>query len=240
MSELLSDRILRENRAVFDAMTGHRFVADIKWNRLPPPVFDRYLVYEGAFVKTAISIFAYATAKAETIAQKRWLIAVLDALANQQIAYFEETFAARGIEPAAHDTGLPQVCAFRSGMLQVAREGAFLDIVASMFAAEWMYWTWSTEAAPCPIGDPLLKKWVDLHAHEDFAAQAHWLRGQLDEADAGLEEADRVRLSGIFRRVLELEIAFHDAPYLDAPVRAPERVSRRTDGDLIAGGSNLE
>lgn len=32
---------------------------------------------------------SYATARAGTIGQKRWLIAVLDALANQQIAYFE-------------------------------------------------------------------------------------------------------------------------------------------------------
>jgi thiaminase/transcriptional activator TenA len=214
MTETLSQQILRENRAVFDAMIGHRFVGDIKHDRLLSEVFERYLVYEGAFVDTAISIFAYAVAKAEQIEHKRWLIAVLDALANQQIAYFEKTFAARGIDPASFNVSLPEVAAFRSGMLEIARDGTFLDIAAAMFAAEWMYWTWSKEAASCRISDPLLKEWVDLHVHEDFAAQALWLRDRLDEAGAILNTAERTRLSQIFGRAQSLEIAFHDAPYL--------------------------
>jgi thiaminase (transcriptional activator TenA) len=214
VAESLSQQILRENRAVFDAMVRHRFVEDIKHDRLPTDVFERYLVYEGAFVDTAISIFAYAVAKAERIEHKRWLIVVLDALANQQIAYFEKTFAARGIDPASFTVSLPEVAAFRSGMLEIARDGTFLDIVAAMFAAEWMYSTWSKEAASCRISDPLLKEWVDLHAHEDFAAQALWLRDRLDEVGATLDVAGRTKLSRIFGRAQSLEIAFHDAPYL--------------------------
>lgn len=214
MDETLSQQILRENRAVFEAMVAHRFVADVKHDRLSKQVFERYLVYEGAFVDTAISIFAYGTAKADRIDDKRWLIAVLDALANRQIAYFEKTLAARGIVPADFDLDVPEVAAFRSGMLAIARDGAFLDIVSAMFAAEWMYWTWSKEAAACAIGDPLLREWVDLHAHEDFAAQALWLRDRLDEAGTVLDAAERARLSRIFGRAQSLEIAFHDAPYL--------------------------
>lgn len=214
MAETLSEQILRENRKVFEAMVGHRFVEDIKADRLPKETFERYLVYEGAFVDTAISIFAHATAKAPTMAQKRWLIGVLDALANQQIAYFERTFAARGIDPAACDTGRPEVAAFQDGMLGIARDGGYLDTIAAMFAAEWMYWTWSRAAAAKPISDPLLKEWVDLHAHEDFAAQALWLKAQLDAEGEKLDAGERRRLSAIFGRAQELEIAFHDAPYL--------------------------
>jgi len=214
MTGTLSQQILHENRAVFEAMIGHRFIEDIKHDRLSTDVFERYLVYEGAFVDTAISIFAYAVAKAERIEHKRWLIAVLHALANQQIAYFEKTFVSRGINPKVFNLSLPEVAAFRSGMLEIARDGTFLEIVAAMFAAEWMYWTWSKEAAFCRISDPLLKEWVDLHAHEDFAAQALWLRDRLDEAGATLDAADRTRLSRIFGRAQCLEVAFHDAPYL--------------------------
>lgn len=212
--ETLSERILRDNRLVFEAMVAHRFVADIKGDTLPTQVFERYLVYEAAFVETAIAIFALATAKAETIGQKRWLIAVLAALANEQIVFFESAFAARRIDPEDCDIDRPEVSAFRSGMLEIARDGSFLDIVAAMFAAEWMYWTWSSQAAQRPISDPLLKQWIDMHAHEDFAAQALWLKQQLDAAGPRLDEAERLRLSAIFGRVQNLEIAFHDAPYL--------------------------
>lgn len=211
--ETLSEQILRENADVFEAMVHHRFVEDIKQDQLTKQAFERYLVYEGAFVDTAISIFAYAAAKAQTIEQKRWLIAVLDALANQQIAYFEKTFADRGIDPAVFDLDLPEVEEFRTGMLEIARDGDFLDTVAAMFAAEWMYWTWSREAASRAISDPLLKEWVDMHAREDFAAQAKWLKQQLDDAGNELDAVERKRLSDIFGRAQRLEIAFHDAPY---------------------------
>ncbi len=212
-AETLSKQILRENAAVFEAMVNHRFVEDIVMERLPTPVFERYLVYEGAFVETAISIFAFATAKAETIEQKRWLIAVLDALANQQIAYFERIFAERNIDPGAYDLDVAEVEAFRAGMLEIARNGGFLDTVAAMFAAEWMYWTWSKRAVRSSFADTHLKEWVEMHADDEFAAQAMWLSRELDAAGNTLDASERKRLSAIFGRAQQLEIAFHDAAY---------------------------
>lgn len=213
-AETLSEQILRENATVFEAMVNHRFVEDIVMGRLSPQVFERYLVYEGAFVETAISIFAFAAAKAETIEQKRWLIAVLDALANQQIAYFERIFAERNINPGTHDLNVAEVDAFRTGMLDIARNGGFLDTVAAMFAAEWMYWTWSKRAARSSFADPHLKEWVEMHADDEFAAQAKWLKKELDVAGDALEASERKRLSAIFGRAQQLEIAFHDAAYV--------------------------
>lgn len=212
-AETLSQQILRENATVFEAMVNHRFVDDIVMERLPTPVFERYLVYEGAFVETAISIFAFAAAKAETIEQKRWLIAVLDALANQQIAYFERIFAERNIDPGAYDLDVAEVEAFRVGMLEIARNGGFLDIVAAMFAAEWMYWTWSKRAVRSSFADTHLKEWVEMHADDEFAAQAMWLSRELDAAGNTLDASERKRLSAIFGRAQQLEIAFHDAAY---------------------------
>ncbi|MBB3593172.1 thiaminase/transcriptional activator TenA [Rhizobium sp. BK529] len=213
MTGTLSQQMLDENRDVFEAMVNHRFVEDIKADRLSKEAFERYLVFEGDFVDTAIAIFSYATAKAESIEQKRWLIGVLDSLANQQIAYFEKTFAARGIDPSCYDTGRADVAAFRDGMLAIARDGGFLDTIAAMFAAEWMYWTWSITANMTAISDPLLKEWVTLHAEPEFEAQARWLRAVLDKAGETMDSAERKRLSAIFGHVQRLEIDFHEAAY---------------------------
>ncbi|NLR97129.1 TenA family transcriptional regulator [Rhizobium sp. P38BS-XIX] len=213
MAQTLTEQMLDENRDVFEAMVHHRFAEDIKADRLPNDAFERYLVFEGAFVDTAIAIFSYATAKAETIAQKRWLIGVLDALANRQIAYFEKTFAERGIDPTRYDIARADVAAFRDGMLAIARDGGFLDTIAAMFAAEWMYWTWSNQANRTEISDPLLKEWVRLHAEPEFEAQARWLKAELDEAGKNIDAAERARLSGIFGRAQRLEIDFHEAAY---------------------------
>jgi thiaminase/transcriptional activator TenA len=98
-------------------------------------------------------------------------------------------------------------------MLAIARDGGFLDTIAAMFAAEWMYWTWSTEADRMAISDPLLKEWVRLHAEPEFEAQARWLKAVLDEAGETMDLAERKRLSAIFGRAQRLEIDFHEAAY---------------------------
>lgn len=212
----LSDAILQDNKGILDEMLTHRFVEDVCADRLPREVFHRYLAYEGAFVETAISIFAFAAARAPDMKARRWMVGVLDALANVQIPYFEERYTTLGIVPAG--VCPPEVIAFDQGMLDLAKDGSFLDIVTAMFAAEWMYWTWSKRAIACQISDPDLKAWIALHVDEAFTAQATWLKNAIDRYG---RDADAPRLSAIFRSVMEWEIAFHHAPYVPRNAVSP-------------------
>lgn len=203
----LSDLILADNAEVLERMLDHPFVRAVSDGTLPAPAYHRYLVYEGAFVETAIAIFAYATAKAPDLDSKRWLIGVQDALVREQMPYFERSFAELGVETAIP---IPEaVRAFDGQMLEIARQGTFTDIVTAMFAAEWMYWTWCSRAASVAIADPHIRAWVDLHADAEFAAQAQWLK---DAIDTHAAPSDRARLGALFGRVTALEIAFHHAP----------------------------
>jgi len=204
----LSQNILTNNEDVLARMLAHPFVEDVCADRLAKDAFYRYLVYEGAFVETAIAVFAHAVTKAPDIEARRWLIGVLDALANVQIPYFEDCFDRLGLQATSE---LPEDAAvFRDGMLQIAQQGDFLDIATAMFAAEWMYWTWSVRAAKCEISDPDLRAWVALHVDDEFAAQANWLKNVIDR-HGNME--DEARLSEVFRQVTELEFTFHHAPY---------------------------
>lgn len=204
----LSDDILQANESILNEMLTHRFVEDICADRLPTDVFQRYVAYEGAFVETAISIFAYAVARAPDMEARRWMVGVLDALANEQVPYFEERYQTLGINPLADLP--PQAAAFDRGMHELAKQGDFLDIATAMFAAEWMYWTWSKRAITCQISNADLKAWIALHVDETFAAQALWLKQAIDRYGSA---NDVSRLSAIFAQVTELEIAFHHAPY---------------------------
>jgi thiaminase (transcriptional activator TenA) len=213
MSAPLSSRILAANQGAWDAMQAHRFVAAIERDCLPAEVFKAYLVYECDFVETAMLIFGHMLVKAPGLAERRRLAGVLQALAVDQIGYFEKAFAALAITPADRRRAPPAaVGAFRDGMLAIARDGGYFEGVAIMLAAEWMYATWCARAAQTPISDREIKRWVDLHADPAFLAQAEWLRRQIDEAP-GLSEAGGNRLSALFGRALALEIAFHDAPF---------------------------
>ena len=213
----LSDRMLAENAHAFSAMVGHRFVQDILGDRLPRAVFDRYLVIEGAFVDTAISIFAFALARADRIETRRRLVAVLDALANDQVGYFERVLSDRGITPDPDDLAAPSVMAFRDGMHRIAETGGLPEIATTMFAAEWMYWTWSSQAAAVPVADPHLRDWIALHVTPGFEDQARWLRAEVDRAGTRLDPAGQDRLIRLFGDVLRLETAFHHAAYAETP-----------------------
>jgi thiaminase/transcriptional activator TenA len=206
----LSERIRAANGDVWDAMQAHRFVLEIEQDRLPAPAFKAYLIYECDFVETAMLIFGYMLVKAPGLKERRWLAGVLQALAVDQLGYFEAAFLAVGVTRAERERLSPaSVVAFRDGMLAIARDGAYLDGVAVMLAAEWMYATWCGRAAGRPISDAIIKQWVGLHATPAFLAQADWLRRQIDAADPAQEAA----LGQRFRRALELEIAFHSAPF---------------------------
>ena len=213
MSERLSDLLLAENRRSWDAMQAHRFVQAVERDALPPDVFKAYLVYEGDFVEIAILIFGHMLVKAPDLAERRWLAGVLQALASEQVGYFERTYAALGITPADRARALPPaVLAFRNGMLAIARDGGYLDGVVIMMAAEWLYATWCSRAATASLSNPELQRWVDMHAEPAFLAQAEWLRRQVDESrDLGPETLRH--LCGLFGRALDLEIAFHSAPF---------------------------
>lgn len=209
----LTDRMLSERAEVFQAMVNHRFVLDIEADRLPAEVFDRYLLIEGAFVETAIAIFGYAVAKSEDLADRRKFISELDALANQQMPYFETTFASRGIRPDPALQADPTVAAFRDGMLAIGRDGEFPAIITAMFATEWMYWTWCARAHRARISDAMIRDWVRLHAEPDFAAQAGWLKARLDVLGTKMSEVEKADAIDVFGSIQALEIDFHEAAY---------------------------
>jgi thiaminase (transcriptional activator TenA) len=213
-----SDWLRAKNQATWDAMVTHRFCRDLASDRLSEAAFVRYLRYEHAFVRAAIGIFAYALVKAPTAADQDHLIGVLAGLAGEQEDYFRRAFAGLGLDPAppAPDA-LPEAARdLREGVLAIAAEGSFAEILAAMLAAEWMYLTWCEQAHACDPTREAPADWIRLHVEPAFRAQVDWLRRRLDELGPTLATGVQARCAGLFGRVLVLEIAFHDAPYAEA------------------------
>ena len=94
MPQLLTDEILQDNADVWEEMQQHRFVTDIEADQLAPAVFRRYLIYENAFVETAISIFGHMLVKSPGLEEQRRITGILRDLSSEQITYFRDTFTA--------------------------------------------------------------------------------------------------------------------------------------------------
>lgn len=207
-----------ESQATWQAMIEHRFCCDMSADQLSDTAFLRYLRFEHAFVHAAISVFAYALAKAPTAADQDHLIGVLGTLAGEQEDYFRRAFARLGVDtnplPSAR---LPEAArALRDGLLAIAERGSFAEILSAMLAAEWMYLTWCEQAHAKAPRREAPADWIKLHVEPGFRGQVAWLRQRLDQLGPILSSSLQARCADHFGRVLALEIAFHDAPYAEA------------------------
>lgn len=211
--QVFTEQLLAEHHEGWQAMQYHPFVTGIEDGTLPARVFNQYLVFEGDFVATAIGIFSYAVLKAPDIRHQRWLIGVLDALANEQIAYFERVMNARDVNPANYLRSAPEVYRFSQGMLHTAETGSYAEILTLMFGAEWMYYHWCERVSRAEIADPDIKAWVVMHAQKTFIDQASWLKAELDHCATELSASERQRLSVLYGQVLQWEIDFHSAAF---------------------------
>ena len=196
-------------------MVGHRITQDMAADTMPPDALRRYLVYEHGFVETAVTIFAYALAKAPGIAEQSALVETLHALTNDQLEYFDRVFRQLDIPVEERDsTPFPRaVLAFGDGMMRLAAHGTYEEIIAGMAAAEWMYLTFSRAAHDRRPTDPTCAEWIALHVGPQFTSQVEWLLGQLDDIGPELPPRHQGRLADAFHRTLVLEIGFHDAAY---------------------------
>lgn len=209
---------LRERaEPAWSEMLDHRFTEEMADGTIEKKSFERYLVHERAFVKTAASVLGHGVGDARTLNEMRHLSGVLDTLLTDQLEYFDRAFEACGIPPERwEDPDLPpQASLLEDVVMRAATENGFEELLAPMAAAEWLYLTWSRAAADGETGEPLIDEWIELHVSESFEAQSVWLRDRLDRYGPQLSPHRQRRVRYFFARTVEAEIAFHDAVYPD-------------------------
>jgi len=192
----------------------HRFTHEIADDTLDEAVFKRYLTNEYSFVITAATLLGYAIAKAPSMDEKARLAEGLRGLTTDQRAFFMRAFEALEIPEAVWSAPIEDsaVLAFRDTTIRAAAHGGYEETLATMLAAEWMYVTWSQRAHRRPR-HPYYAEWIALHVAPAFEGHANWLRERLDHYGPLLPPYRQNEVAYIFKRTLELEIGFHDAPY---------------------------
>lgn len=199
----------------WESMLDHRFVRECTEGSVDDRVYEMYLKQEYAFVETSATALGYTVGKAPTMEQMRHLAGALDGLVTDQRAYFAETFDALGVEGWEDPDPLPATRHFRDLVLRSATGGGYAESLAPMLAAEWLYATWCERAAAEGSFDPEtpVGRWIRLHDDEEFRSHARWLRDELDRLGPQLPRRRQRDIAYIFRRTLEHEIRFHEAPY---------------------------
>ncbi|WP_267643166.1 TenA family protein [Haloarchaeobius amylolyticus] len=199
----------------WQAATEHRFTRELGAEDLDDAVFERYLVQDYAFLNTLVGTFGHAVGEAPTMAAKSRLVDFLGVLTADENDYFERSFAALGVPETEYaDPALePVTRAFEDLLRRAAHEGGYPETLAVLVPAEWVYLEWASAVADQEPSRFYLAEWIDLHTTAGFESFVGWLRSELDEAGAAAAPRRQTRLDRLFRRTVELEVAFFDMAY---------------------------
>lgn len=198
----------------WEAALSHRFVRDATTDRLPDPVFRRYLGIEFRFIDTAARVLGQTVHVAPSFAARRRLAAGLHDLTTEQFDYFQEVAGRLGVDLPSVDAPPPaKARPLHEHFLRLADSGTYEELLGCMLGAEWLYATWCAEADRKHIANDALREWVRLHTEPRFVRHVEWLREELDVVGPRLDALARQAVLTAFDRTLRAEITFHDAAY---------------------------
>ncbi len=217
-----TDWLRERTEPAWTGATEHRFARELVRDDLADDAFRRYLVQDYAFVETLVGVFGHAVGEAPEMAAKSRLVDFLGTLTADENDYFERSFDALGVPEADRtDPDLTETTrAFEDLLGRAAREGGYAETLAVLVPAEWAYLEWASDADGRPDRF-YLAEWVDLHAGPGFESVVDLLRRELDREGAVASPRRRRRIERLFRRTVDLEVAFFDAAYDPDGVREP-------------------
>ncbi|PSP95749.1 transcriptional regulator [Halobacteriales archaeon QS_4_62_28] len=196
------------------AAVDHQFTEELRTGTLSDAVFRRYLIQDYAFLGPLVGTFGHALGDAPSMAAKSRLADFLETLTDEENDYFERAFDALDV-PEADRTDpelTPVTRAFEDLLGRAAREGGYAETLAVLVPAEWIYRSWATATDDSPA-QFYLDEWIALHDNPAFDEFVSWLRAELDREGAAAAPRRQQRLARLFRRTVELEVAFFDAAY---------------------------
>jgi len=196
------------------AAVDHQFTEELHAGTLDDDTFRRYLVQDYAFLEPLVGTFGHALGDAPSMDAKSRLADFLGTLTDEENDYFERAFDALDV-PEADRTDpelTPVTRAFEDLLGRAAREGGYAETLAVLVPAEWIYRSWATATDDSPA-QFYLDEWIALHDNPAFDEFVSWLRAELDREGAAAAPRRQQRLARLFRRTVELEVAFFDAAY---------------------------
>ena len=205
-----SRELRQSNATTWDAAVGHRFVHELWSGTVDRSVLRRYLEQDFQFVDSFVALLGSAVAHADLPAPRVRLARQLGLVAGPENQYFERSLG------QLDGTTEPERAAPTVGFLDLmdeAREAGYPEALAVLVVAEWLYLDWATRPGASLPDDPVSRDWIELHRGIEFEEWVEFLRAELDRVAGSLEPARRERVTALFVRAVDLELAFFDVAY---------------------------
>jgi thiaminase (transcriptional activator TenA) len=199
----LAESLWTENRALTEAALNHSFVQGIASGGLPRTTFAYYVGQDAVFLDAFCRAYALALAKSPDREGLSVFKELLDAAAEELDLH--RSYADRwGVD--LHERAAPATAAYANFVLAVAESEPVGHIVATMTPCMRLYAYLGQRLAAQIKPDNPFREWVQTYSSTQFEASTRRLEGLLDRYGG-----DRDRLADLYRRAMELELAFFDS-----------------------------
>ncbi len=193
----------RRNRDLAEACLNHPFVRGIASGELPRECFQVYVAQDAYFLEAFSRAYALALARCPDreglVEFKDLLVGVFDELRLHR-SYAERWGISLTPEP------LPSTSAYCDYLLRTASLEPVGHTAAAMTPCMRLYAFLGQELAPKLATESPYREWVETYSSADMEALASRLEQLLDRYGG-----DPERLAWLYRRAMELELAFFEA-----------------------------
>ena len=195
--------------------TNHKFTNELKNDTLKDHIYKKYIVQDYIFIKSLVTLIGKAIALAPNLNSKVKWSAFAYAITSDENNYFIRSFEALNITKEEREKTklLPSINNFSKLMQEVADIGTYEEILAVILAAEWIYYTWASDAKKPYPKRFYLSEWITLHNNSSFKNTVTWIKEELDFTTYKLTLSEQYKVAILFSKIVSLEVSFFDACY---------------------------
>jgi len=167
-----SEELRRENRRVWDAITGHPFVRELGAGTLPIEKFTYYVKQDYLYLIDFARCIGLAASKAEDVEDMRSWADMMGGCLKYETEMLESLSEALGVPPGelTQTPKAPTNEAYTNHILRVAYEGSVGENVAALLPCMWTYMDVGDVLADIGgyRGHPFYEEWCEAYKAQEY------------------------------------------------------------------------
>ena len=194
------------------AILDHPFVVGVGSGALEVEKFKHYVLQDYVYLIEYSRVLAMAAARAPELDTMGWFARLLDETLNVEMDLHRSYCAEFGITTVELETTLPSptTVAYTSYLLNVAHQGSFPELVASLVPCQWGYWEIGDHLARQgePPDAPLYSQWIQMYTSTEFSDLADSIRNLVNRLADNSGPAEIEAMSNAYLTSLRFEYMF--------------------------------
>ena len=213
--EKFSEYLRNSSGKLWNEATNHKFTNELKNDKLEDHIFKKYIIQDYIFIETLVTLIGKAVYLSPNMNSKIKWANFLYAITSDENNYFQRSFDALDVskEERTNTKLFLTISDFSKLMLEVANTGTYEEILAVILAAEWVYYTWASNAKKPYPKRFYLSEWITLHNNSSFKATLDWIKKELDITSQKLTISEQHKVANLFIKIVRLEVSFFDDCY---------------------------